>query len=234
MTGSAGAWARDVVERMPKRVMARIAADSTRNRQSLAGPAAARAVRWRTARMGTGQTAATGTALAGVGMRTLRAAPVRGTWKVQRRGLPLCRALGVRGQIVMGPAALTVRCVFRAATPAAHSKMTEAIRAAGPSLDRLPADARRWTWETEEGGPISTRLRGLAGRTMAATVAALTGFPPAVIVLRRGLTGRTAGSSLRRIAAADGSASLPVAARTRTRGAGVAAEMTGKAGHHWS
>lgn len=191
-------------------------------------------------------------------MEMLRAGQVRATWKAQPRGRPSYRAMVAREQIIiMGPAALTVRYAFRAATPAVPSKMTEVIRAAGPSL------------AIEADGPISSRnhhaaavrLLGQDRAIPAATVAVFTGFlpavitrrrqgsltgraaaetredftgsPPAVIARRGSLTGRAAGSSLQETAAV-GIASLLVGGRTRARVPGLAAEMTGKAGHRWS
>ena len=154
----------------------------------------------------------------------------------------------------MGPAALTVRYPFRAATPAVPSKMTEVIRAAGPSL------------ATEADGPISSRIHhaaavrllgqdraipaatvevftgflpvvivrhrqgSLTGRAAAETPEDFTGSPPAVIARRGSLTGRAAGSSLQETAAA-GTASLLAGGRTIPR---RDAEMIAKAGPRWS
>ena len=204
----------------------------------------------------TGQTVATGTALAAAEMEMLREVQVRGTWKAQPRGRPSYRAMVAREQIIiMGPAALTVRYPFRAGTLAAPNKMTRVIRAAGPSL------------ETEADAAISSRIHraavarllGLADRTIpAGTVEALTGFlpavivrrrqdsltgraaetpadftgfPPAVIVRRRSLIGRAEGSSLPATAAV-GTTSLLVGGRTTARHRDV--EMIAKAGPRWS
>ena len=204
----------------------------------------------------TGQTAAGGGLSAIVRaemIATLRDGQVRATWKAQPRGRPSYRAMVAREQIIiMGPAALTVRYAFRAATPAVPSKMTEVIRAAGPSL------------ATEADGPISSRIhhaaavrllgqdraipaatvevftgflpavivrrRSLTGRAAAETPEDFTGSPPAVIVRRRSLIGRAAGSSLQETAAA-GTASLLAGGRTIPR---RDAEMIAKAGPRWS